>query len=375
MDSVPTPCHFYTTCLRKLLNIMWQDRIPDTEVGTRISRVEANRCVSDDSTHEPSEYAASTLSSDGDRLTDAHTSTIRIYTQKDVTMTGMAPGSSAPPTPGDIGLVRGENRVLKAHLQQLQDDLQAEQDTVCSLRKRLNTAERERLDSLAKNSDEVSHLDSTVMRLRAQLERGEAVRQSHEFEMAKLNRQMAQERRQAAEREAVMADANDILRQKVVELSHQVEQLCKEIEAMKSSMTQEQAQLSDLLEMKEKALTNIQVEQDLLATEKEKLDVIVQQREHTITELGSKIQELEEKFGMIGKGVESEGKGDWEGRGGLRGEQRTRERGDWEESGDCGKGGLGGERGIEKGAKNKGERGLGGEWRVRERGIGRGEGD
>ena len=38
--------------------------------------------------------------------------------------------------------------------------------------------------------------------------------------------------------------------EKIVELSHQVEQLCKEIEAMKSSMTQEQAQLSDLLEMK-----------------------------------------------------------------------------------------------------------------------------
>ena len=44
-------------------------------------------------------------------------------------MTGMVPGSRAPPTPGDIGLVRGENRVLKAHLQQLQDDLQAEQGT------------------------------------------------------------------------------------------------------------------------------------------------------------------------------------------------------------------------------------------------------
>ena len=58
----------------------------------------------------------------------------------------------------------------------------------------------------------MSHLDSTVTRLRAQLERGEAIRQNHEFEMAKLNRQMAQERRRAAEREAVMANANDALR-------------------------------------------------------------------------------------------------------------------------------------------------------------------
>ena len=58
----------------------------------------------------------------------------------------------------------------------------------------------------------MSRLDSTVARLRAQLERGEAVRQNHEFEMAKLNRQIAQERRHAAEREAAMADANDMLR-------------------------------------------------------------------------------------------------------------------------------------------------------------------
>ena len=58
----------------------------------------------------------------------------------------------------------------------------------------------------------MSRLDSTVARLRAQLERGEAVRQNHEFEMAKLNRQLAQERRRAAEREAATADANDMLR-------------------------------------------------------------------------------------------------------------------------------------------------------------------
>ena len=76
----------------------------------------------------------------------------------------------------------------------------------------------------------------------------------------------------------------------------------------------------------------------------------------------------------------------------MRGEQKTRERGDWEESGECGKGGLGGERGIERGAKNKGEGigrgvesegkgdwegrgGLRGEQRTREKGDWEGSGE
>ena len=36
LDSVPVPCqktnHFHLNCLRKLLKIRWQDKIPDTEV-------------------------------------------------------------------------------------------------------------------------------------------------------------------------------------------------------------------------------------------------------------------------------------------------------------------------------------------------------
>jgi len=45
----------------------------------------------------------------------------------------MTPGGSVPPTPGDISLVRDENRMLRARLRQLQDDLQAEQGTILLL--------------------------------------------------------------------------------------------------------------------------------------------------------------------------------------------------------------------------------------------------
>ena len=49
-----------------------------------------------------------------------------------VAVTGMTLGGSAPPTPGDVGLVRGENCMLKRRLQQLHDDFNAEQGTVFS---------------------------------------------------------------------------------------------------------------------------------------------------------------------------------------------------------------------------------------------------
>ena len=51
---------------------------------------------------------------------------------QDVAVSGMTLGGSAPLTPGDVGLVRGENCMLKRRLQQLHDDFNAEQGTVFS---------------------------------------------------------------------------------------------------------------------------------------------------------------------------------------------------------------------------------------------------
>ena len=58
-------------------------------------------------------------------------------------------------------------------------------------------------------------MESDVARMRAVVEKGEAVRQNLEYEMAKMRRDINQEKRNANERENILADANETMKGKV----------------------------------------------------------------------------------------------------------------------------------------------------------------
>lgn len=95
------------------------------------------------------------------------------------------------------------------------------------MRKKLNSVERDRLDAVSRANEEVcdrgmtsvthecisclqvSRLDSEVTRLQAQLERGEANRQSLEYDLAKARKEIVDSRRAASEREHLMQGLND----------------------------------------------------------------------------------------------------------------------------------------------------------------------
>ena len=61
---------------------------------------------------------------------------------------------------------------------------------------------------------QASHLDSEVTKLRAQLERGEAVRQSLEFELAKARKVNSYEKKSVIDRENLIAEINDNMKRK-----------------------------------------------------------------------------------------------------------------------------------------------------------------
>ena len=59
---------------------------------------------------------------------------------------------------------------------------------------------------------QVARTDSELTRMRAAMEKGEAVRQNLEYELAKLRREVGQEKRSAGERETLLADVNDSMK-------------------------------------------------------------------------------------------------------------------------------------------------------------------
>lgn len=161
----------------------------------------------------------------------------------------------------DFTSLKSENRTLKAKLRHIQSELSIEQglklsyntpidlqflrisncilyftDTVTALRKKLNSTERERLDAVSRSTEQVlncgiilecrvssdeyftksllqvSRLDSEATKLRSQLERGEALRQNLECELARARRDVTHEKRSVYERDALLSEVNDTMK-------------------------------------------------------------------------------------------------------------------------------------------------------------------
>ncbi|NXI63711.1 CC171 protein, partial [Anseranas semipalmata] len=101
---------------------------------------------------------------------------------------------------------------------------ESELDIAEDLRRQLCQAKKEKLDITIKHNQELSNCESQIVKLRSEIEKGEAVRQSLEYELA-IARKDARLRMYGAEEE--LSDAknklvelqvlNEKLQQKVVE--------------------------------------------------------------------------------------------------------------------------------------------------------------
>ncbi|NXO57067.1 CC171 protein, partial [Aramus guarauna] len=88
----------------------------------------------------------------------------------------------------------------KCESQLLQNSNESELDTAEDLRKKLCQAKKEKLDLTIKHNQELSNYESQVVKLRSDIEKGEAVRQSLEYELA-IARKDARLKMYAAEEE------------------------------------------------------------------------------------------------------------------------------------------------------------------------------
>ncbi|KAF1494210.1 hypothetical protein FQV08_0007374, partial [Pygoscelis antarcticus] len=112
----------------------------------------------------------------------------------------------------------------KHESQLLQSSNESELDTAEDLRRKLCQAKKEKLDLTIKHNQELSNYESQIVKLRSEIEKGEAVRQSLEYELA-IARKDARLKTYAAEEE--LSDAknklvelqvlNEKLQQKVAE--------------------------------------------------------------------------------------------------------------------------------------------------------------
>ncbi|NXN66409.1 CC171 protein, partial [Himantopus himantopus] len=161
----------------------------------------------------------------------------------------------------------------KHESQLLRNSNESELDTAEDLRRKLCQAKKEKLDLTIKHNQELSSYESQIVRLRSEIEKGEAVRQSLEYELA-IARKDARLKMYAAEEE--LSDAKN----KLVELQVLNEKLQQKVgETEKTFHIAQQKwkeQQQRLVSEKDDIRRTCNSEYELLLKERTKLESVLQ---------------------------------------------------------------------------------------------------
>ncbi|XP_075267058.1 coiled-coil domain-containing protein 171 isoform X8 [Opisthocomus hoazin] len=170
-------------------------------------------------------------------------------------------------------------RNAKYESQLLQDSNESELDTAEDLRRQLCQAKKEKLDLTIKHNQELSNCESQIVKLRSEIEKGEAVRQSLEYELA-IARKDARMKTYAAEEE--LSDAKNKLVELQV-LNEKLQQKVAETEtAFHTAQQKWKEQQKRLVSEKDDIRRTCSSEYELLLKERTKLESVLQAKKHQV---------------------------------------------------------------------------------------------
>ncbi|CAL1539669.1 unnamed protein product [Lymnaea stagnalis] len=182
----------------------------------------------------------------------------------------MAGESSSSQFSSEINRLRLENSQLKL-------DLQAEHDNLLQLKKKLNNGEKQKLETASKTNQEIASLETQLAKIRSQVEKGEAVRQSLEYELAKSQRDVNHIQQVAREKENILLAGTDDLKKKIVDLSDEVKRLQKSLQSIQDCSHEQENKLKENLQETKQKLIHAQSELSNAINENEKLNELCQQ--------------------------------------------------------------------------------------------------
>ncbi|XP_025929361.1 coiled-coil domain-containing protein 171 isoform X3 [Apteryx rowi] len=184
-------------------------------------------------------------------------------------------------------------RSTKSESRLLQNSNESELDIAEDLRRKLHQAKKEKLDITIKHNQDLSSYESQIAKLRSEVEKGEAVRQSLEYELA-IARKDAGLKRYAAEEK--LSDANKRLEQLQV-LNENLQQKVAETEKMfhiaQQKWKEQQQRLASDLDEKDDILRTCNNEYELLLKERLKLESILQEQNNALQNMHKKMKDME----------------------------------------------------------------------------------
>ncbi|XP_051876146.1 coiled-coil domain-containing protein 171-like isoform X2 [Pristis pectinata] len=202
---------------------------------------------------------------------------------------------------------------LQSTINQLQNQIKYLQPGDGSLnstdfRWRLNKVEKEKLELASKFNEERSAFESHVARLRAQLEKGEAMRQTLEYDLAVAKKEASVVRSTSEDRIEAIHKIHAQLKVQNSELQQKVENLEKTLQILQRAREDDQQRFQSEQEDREKIIQNSNTENEFLIAERNRIDAILQDQEQTFVELQKRLKELEVERNSLAEALRRQAK-------------------------------------------------------------------
>ncbi|XP_029775523.1 coiled-coil domain-containing protein 171 [Suricata suricatta] len=154
---------------------------------------------------------------------------------------------------------------------------ETELDITADLRKKLHRAKKEKLEITTKHNAELASYESQIAKLRSEVEKGEALRQSLEYDLAVARKEAGLGRRAAEERLAEAQRIQEKLCAQNAELQGKANEIEKAFQTSQLNWKEECRRFERDLEERDNIIQNCNREHDLLMKEKSRLEKTLQE--------------------------------------------------------------------------------------------------
>ncbi|KAM4051878.1 coiled-coil domain-containing protein 171 isoform 1-T4 [Anomaloglossus baeobatrachus] len=168
-----------------------------------------------------------------------------------------------------------------------------ELNEVAELRYKLNKAKNETVELVTKHNEELSSCESQVAKLRSEVEKGEAVRQSLEYELAVARKQCGIERIALQEEKDNFFVKQELFKAQIEELQKKMHTVEENFQSTHFAWQEAQKKLESDLKGQDLEIENYQKEQQMLVSEKSSLEEHMQKQNLIIQELQQKLNHLD----------------------------------------------------------------------------------
>ncbi|XP_029140704.1 coiled-coil domain-containing protein 171 [Protobothrops mucrosquamatus] len=159
----------------------------------------------------------------------------------------------------------------------LHNHSEADVETKEDLRRKLHQAKKEKLDITAKHNAELSNYESQIAKLRAEVEKGEAVRQSLEYELAVARKEVGIERYSSEEKLGGANKQIEQLQETIRALQQKLNEAEKTFHFNKCQWDEKQRRFINELSEKELIIGTCHAEYETLLKERMRLDDILKE--------------------------------------------------------------------------------------------------